>query len=909
MRATPRPQLIGLFAAAALALGGLIFAWVSGLGAGSSMQADSPLQSAQAIEMGPDTGDSLGEVDGIAPKGGSAEANSDASTGRLTPVGFAASDRIAAGPGFVEYRAVLLVSDGANGQPVTAAGVTDVLWQGEPLSPESGWRATDADDDGMIEVVCRLPEGAQGAESDPDMRSFDVRVAAAGYVGAAATGVLAELEVALDMGPSGEDQGALTGELARDTGLVREVTLYAAGALVLDVFDAPPSAEGSLVLWFAPSAKGRKPDVELTWPIGAAAAKAQGVALMPSVGGGTRLVFEELPPGPLSLALAVEGAPVALQQALQLKSGEQLKESLRVQAGEVANGIVRDLVTKTPVSGVTVIVSPLVEGLTQRIDRLPYPAQVTDDRGAFSIPGLPLGGLDVELHTRDGAKHPREVVILEGNIARRHELNVRGSASLSGKIEVTGGLALSAVKVLVTTGEAAAGVRAKAKGFSLREEFGFGVYAEVDPSTGRFTAPAVPSGRKLVVHALASGSAYAIAHVSALKLDEARDGIEISLEPRHKVSFRVESSSGEPVTAVSVNFRGTIEAGLPGGTKRTVSRWSPAEDLEIQSDGLFTALPAFSTPQKVRLRWEGRARADFEWPVGTLEEIPTFTLVPDPIALVEVRGNDGVAVAGARVRASMSKSVPSPRKSGKGTTSSAVTDEFGRARLPLPLGDDGAVPPLMDLRVTARGYTASSGLTVDGRDALPAPPKVVVMERAELVEPAVITGRLVRGNGEPLLSPKFDGLRGGAAHVEGHAFELRGIRPGRVRVVAHCDLFESQAFKRLNLQPGERYDVGEIVMRPATVLSVSVKDSKGRTVKDAQVQLARLSPKKAGRKDLPKRVKFPGQADARGAFTRRNVPRATWRLVVKHRGHVTHQASVRLTKAKQRVQVKLKAQP
>ena len=914
MRATPRSQLIGLLALAVAAMGGLILLW-AGVPAAGPLGSDQPLGAASeglSFESSDDLSDALGgpRFDEGALEGGSELSVQQGGRAAMAP------DRVAAGASFVEYRATLLVSDGSNGLPVAGATVTEVFFLGEALDPARGWRATEADGEGLLEVVCRLPEsprgkvgGEAGAEAGagadpeelPELRSFDVRVAAPGYVGAAATGVDARLEAE----PAASDAQGMD----RDAGPVREVTLYAAGSLVLDVLQVPSTAVGEMALWFQPSARNRSPDLKLSWPVTAAEAKSRGVTVAPSAGGATRLVFSDLPPGPLSVALAVVGSPVAMQQALTLQSGEQLQESLQLAEGEMANGIVRDLERKTPFAGVTVVLSPKVEGLNERLDRLPYPPQVTDERGAFSFSGLPLGDLEIELHTPDGAKHPRKVVILKGNIARRHELNVRGSASLAGKVNVAEGLSFSGLKVLVTTAEDAAGVRAKKKGFSVRDKFGSGVFAEVDLSTGEFVAEAVPSGRQLVVHAIAEGSAYAIARLSALKLGETMEGIEISLEPRPAVRFRVEAANGEAVTAVTVNFKGSIEAGLPGGETRVVSRWSPAEDLELRSDGLFTATPRVTTPEKVRVRWDGRAHDEFDWPGGDLDAIPTFTIVPDPLVLVEVRGSDGVAVPGARIRASVPKSVPSPRKSGKGLTTFADTDDFGRAYLRLPLGDDGTVPSPLDLRVTARGYSSTEGLEVSERDALPGPARVVLLERAEFLEPALITGRLVRGNGEALLAPRFDGLRGGAAHVDGHAFELRGIRPGRVRVIAHCDLFESTSFPKLDLRPGERYDVGEIEMRPATILSVTVKDSKGRTVKDAQVQLLRLPAAKAGRKGLPRRVKFPGKPDSRRTFTRRNIPRAKWRLVVKHRGHVTHDAQLWLAKAKQQVRVRLKAKP
>jgi hypothetical protein len=903
MRATPRPQLLGLLVIAFLAMGGLLWAWLDAQSDGFR-SADEPLHwvaEGSTDELRGGGAPSEGTLTDI-----ERAARDDASealplSGAMARERTASQGRVAAGAKRLEYRAVLLVSDGASGQAVTGAVVTEVLWGGVPLARESGWRATEADDQGFIEVICRLPEEGEPDAEDPGLRRFDLKVAAAGYVGVAAMDVQAELDLDLDSDSAGGRD--------RDDGRIRDVTLYASGSLVLDVLGAPSTATGALALWFAPGVRERDPDIELAWPVLDAEAKVKGVSLMPSVGGSTRLVFHDLPPGPLSVALAVVGSPVAMEQALTLQSGERVEQSLRLLEGEVANGIIRELTTRVPMPGVTVVVSPRLEELSERINRLPYPPQVTDERGAFSILGLPHGELDVELHTPDGVKHPRKIFIVEGNMARRHELKVRGSASLSGRVIATDGLTLSQVKVLVTTEESSKNARPSSTGFSIREGLDRGVYAEVDPTTGRFVAEAVPSGRKLAVHALSDGSDYAMALIGALKLDESREDIEISLGPRPAVLFRVEAANGEALDAITVSFLGNVEAGIPGGETRSVNRWGPAERLEVQPDGLVVAGSAFPTLKKIRLNWEGRARTDEVWPEGTLDEIPTFTLVPNPRVLVQVVGTEGEAVFGARVRASVPKAAAPPRGSGKRPSSSVTTDGFGRAYLRLPFGQDGTVPSPLDLRVAAKGYLSAKELTIDEGDALPAPPRVIVLERAEPLVPAMITGRLVRGNGEPLIAPRFDGLRGGAAHVDEHTFELRGIRPGRVKAIVHCDRFESKSLPRLNLRPGERYDVGEIVMRAATRLSVTVKSSQGRTLKDAQVLLYRLPARQAGRKGLPKSLSFPGKPDSRGLYTRANVPRAKWRLVVKHRGHVTHQEIVELKKSLQSVQVRLKAKP
>ena len=164
--ARPRPQILALLALAALAVGGLTWAWVSGLGAGGVSSNGLLFEAVEGSGMG------HGEQESLVDLGAqSAVAEAGALSGPDLPSVIAGadsriSDRVAAGPRRLEYRITLLVSDGSNGQPVPLAAVTDVLWRGEPLTARSEWQTTEASDEGLIEVVCRLPETAEAVEGD-----------------------------------------------------------------------------------------------------------------------------------------------------------------------------------------------------------------------------------------------------------------------------------------------------------------------------------------------------------------------------------------------------------------------------------------------------------------------------------------------------------------------------------------------------------------------------------------------------------------------------------------------------------------------------------------------------------------------------------------------------------------------
>ncbi len=823
----------------------------------------------------------------------------------------------ASGPdGIAEYAAFLTAEDAATGRPIEGVTVRELILAGEPLASHESWRSTVSGPSGAFEVVARLPGSLADDGSFVSERRFDVRIEAPGYVSVVAGDVRAQL----DEGVDGGDGAAPVAPPAR-----RVLVLERAAGLVLDVYGAPLARPGELALWHRMSPKDREPDLSLTWPIqagtspqptvpGAVGAAGAGAAGEPSLvrvetgsAGSVRVTLEGLPPGALTVALAVEGAPVVLEQSLVLTPGERLQHELEVKAGEVANGVILDVATKQPVAGVQVQMVPALEGLVKRLDRLPYPPQVSDSRGAFSIPGLPLGDIGVELVTVDGLRHPRQISVHPGNLARSHRIHVRGPAGLTGRVILAEGTSAEGLQVLVTTAEAGSRVRVVDGEFKLDEKFGPGAWGTVDPRTGEFTVESVPSGRRLVVHAQGAHTTHGQVRTSKIALGEQLEGVEVPVSSRREVLFRVVLTNGQPVTTVRARFHGKLQADGGVAGKASRRRWVPTVTLEARPDGLFACAAAVVEIARVRLHVDGGATGVFDWPNGAADEIPTFELVLPPAIDFKVTGSDGLAIAGATVRASESEEATHPSKRKKGPA--ARTDEYGRAHLIMPLSDSENAGVFTEVRVSAAGYLTQRGIAIGPSDEAPAPPREIVLERALPPERAMVTGRLVRANGEALRAPRFDGLRGGTAHVDEHSFELRGIRPGRTRIIIHCERFESIALPAVTLRPGERLDIGEHIMRWATRLDVVVKDSKGRPVKESQVRLARLSPKQGGRRDVPRLLEFPRKSQGKGRFRRSNVPRTKWRLVVNHPGHQPFRKIVSVSGASKTIEVALKAKP
>ncbi|MFT7167294.1 MAG: hypothetical protein ACI80K_000413 [Paracoccaceae bacterium] len=907
MRASPRSPLIpllGLALVAALGLGWLLLGWdgsaQDGRSSAVSMEGMGGQENGSWSDRGGDSLPSLG-VDLAGKEAMDLETGGAAGPSRSS----ISPSRTSLSGGWVEYVSVLTVEDLDSGMPVVGASVAEYFYADVALIGEDAWRASLSGEDGRLEVVGRVPIGRDENGQVPEEIRVDLRLYADGFMGAMATAVLARVEE-----PS---EGLELQEVK--LGSSRVVGLERAGALVLDVLGAPPGHSGELAVWFDSNARDRKADLSFDWPIRATRSQgaADSVSVEQGAAGAVRVTLSSLPPGTLSAALAIEGHPVALQQSLQLAPGERLVETLKVTAGEAAHGVVLDTATKQPVEGVLVQVTPGVSGLTQRLDELPYPAQTTDSRGGFLIAGLPQGEIEVSLITVDGARHDRKITIVKGNHARVHRLGVRGSASLSGRVDLPDGVSGAGLQVLVTTADAAAQVRRRDGGLAARGDLGPGVFADVDSATGEFEAASVPSGRQLVIHAMASATSLGIVSVPALQLGEAREDVVVTLTPRSEVLFRVNSTSGDVVDHIRVSFRGPWTTGATGAGKkrRAPSRWTNGATLEVRGDGLFAALPTVEEIEAIRIRWGSGTSGDFPWPGTSGSEVPAFELDPLPAVLFDVVGSNGVAVSGARIRAVPAQNSQA-RAAGKAPRlrgPTAKANEFGRARLLLPRSVEGSRRVTYRVRVTAEGFAAQDGLLIGLEDALPADSQQIVLERAERTELARMTGRLVRGNGEALAAPRFEGLRGGTAHVDEHAFELRGLRPGRLSVAVHCNGYESLLLPRATLQPGERLDVGEVVMRPATRLDVIVKDAKGKKLREAQVRLIRLSVKQGGRKGLPRSVNFPRQSEPVGRFRRSNVPRAKWRLVVNHPKHRTYSQIVTVSGAAKTLQVGLKAKP
>lgn len=665
---------------------------------------------------------------------------------------------------------------------------------------------------------------------------------------------------------------AIGGLMPGDEAVPHEVRLERPASLAVHLTGYPVVKGGKVELFKRKDARRGGPWAERPWT------------------GEGPVVFEDLPTGTFSLAAVVPGAPPAHLSSIELRAGSRTVVEIDAPRGEGVRGTVVAVGSERPVKGVKVELQPLISGLADREERAPFGEVVTGADGRFEFDGAPVGRAQVILSTEDGARVSREIVVIEGNGAREIKLRVRPSGSLAGRV-VGPKAALAQLEVAVVAKGDARLVAGRA--FGRRPLVArAGVAVEVSEA-GTFTAEKVPAGRELLVIARRKddGSVSVAEVTEVLKSGERREGVELYLRPPSVRQFQVTDRAGVPISPIEVAFEERIAGG---------SDWTGSKRLESAS-GIYQAAGLSEGARRIRVEAEGYTSVLASWTEG---EIPIFELRGRRDVHVLVVGDHGRALPRARVVATAELDAPDEQGKRKGAPRARDgCDRFGRARLDLDPGFAWRVS------VSAPGYATAGPFRVEPHDTLSFDaPLVVRLEPDEALEYAVVRGELVRfGTGGPLFDVEFDGLRGGTWRLDGTAFELRGLRPGRAKISARSPSFESVQLPLSTLEPGQEVDVGVLRVRPATRLEVTVKDHRGKRARKLRVRLQRLAPARGGRDDLPRRVELRENGKSPGTYASGGVGRAKWRLTVEQGGKRVHARVVDLKKARQRVEVRLPA--
>jgi hypothetical protein len=161
------------------------------------------------------------------------------------------------------------------------------------------------------------------------------------------------------------------------------------------------------------------------------------------------------------------------------------------------------------------------------------------------------------------------------------------------------------------------------------------------------------------------------------------------------------------------------------------------------------------------------------------------------------------------------------------------------------------------------------------------------LEPVQRAERASVRGEVVLAeSGEPPEGLRFEDLRGGVLTQEGERFRVDGVLPGRVELALTAAGCELLSIPEIDLEPGVEHDLGPIVLRPATRLTVRVVDESGDAIRGARVELQPLPPERGGVGAETGALRFDERRD--GVYTLEKAPRFAWRLRVRCREYKSH---------------------
>lgn len=592
-------------------------------------------------------------------------------------------------------------------------------------------------------------------------------------------------------------------------------------------------------------------------------------------------------PGPISLLLLVPGQPPVSQLGLDVAAGESRQLTLTASRGEVFRGRVIEKVTRQPLPGVGVQARPALAGVSGAAARVAYPSVVTGEDGRFLIEGLPVGPLEVVLEPSFGPPVIRQVHVAEGDVARTRDLAIGGPAVVSGKVRCGEGVDPAGLTVLLIAPGELSRLRPDLGGggaaLADRASDRRGAIAEVGEG-GTFSCRTAPSGRPVGVLAQ-SGAAIGYTRIDgSLAPGEERAGIVVDLELPDPATFRVVNDLDEPVPAIEARLRFLISDSRGGGAG---AAWTSATELVDDAGRFVTAVPAGAV-RRIRLASDGHLDLDTSWPLagGAPVAEPTFQMVACESLSLLIQDEYGFAVKGARVDAWPAEQSLDEARSDR-MLRSTRSSRRGRGALDLDRAVDDWV-----VVARAAGHRSSDRIGFRKGDT---EELRLVLEREESPALASVAGRLVRrGDGASVPGLSFSGLRGGVAVMEGADFELRGIRSGRVQIVASAPGYESIRLPVDELLAGQHVELEELRTQATSRLRVIVTDRAGNQVRRARVRLLRVDPKRGGRSDVPKKIRFPAVGDSEGGFERAGIPRGSWTLTVDHAAYARFQKVVRV---------------
>ena len=639
--------------------------------------------------------------------------------------------------------------------------------------------------------------------------------------------------------------------------------------------EPPPVGEGALVVTWLEAANSQR-----LWN-----------AIEAPVAPDGSFELSDLDPGDYVICAVVPQRCVAPQAGLHLERGETLELVLRSVPAARVEGLVLRMPQARGAPGVRIAALPQEGGLPQEWNRRVQVETTSDERGRYALAGLGPGRWRLDVETPWGVATARDLEVPGSGERLEVDLEVPGPARLAGRVADAAGRGVEGARVLAVTG----------RRIDSLEQIASGAAAD-DPTTtsgpsGAFALDEAPSRTDLVLLALAPPDGgdgpprLGTAQVPRLEADEVRSGIEIVLGAALSVSGRVLGSQGEVVSGATVEARGR-----PGGLRVTLSRAVSDPDGRFQVQGL-PAGPALLRAEHPD--WRG------EW------------VEVDPAARpgeVELRLQPACAVAGLALDAqgfgvadlpivfeesdaSGQVSERRARRQGRQT----VSDEYGRFQL------DGL--PAGSWVVGGRSY---DWVQVDAQPAVVVTPgdSFVTLTFAPRERPlrAEIRGEIALSGGGTPAGVRIEGLHGGVLSIDGGAFRATGLVPTNHQLTLRADGHAAVRTGAIDLLPGQVHDLGRVVLEPAALVIVRLRDGAGRALDGARVRLVPLPRAEGGAGEGAGAVELRGRG--RGRYSTSDATLHSWRLVVDRQGFRRHARQLEIASGESlEVEVELQAQP
>jgi len=624
-------------------------------------------------------------------------------------------------------------------------------------------------------------------------------------------------------------------------------------------------------------------------PLGAVAGLEQEAPadLLTQSGADGSFEFLGLSPARYSLLIAEADDEYAarLEEGIELWPDDEREFTFVLDGGATLLGQVRWRQANNPIADVHIELAPdwtLWEGR-----EAPVMATRSDEEGRFELAGLARGSYDVHLRSPWGAMVERSVMSPGTGETIELTFELRQPAQVSGRVFDQAGERVRGARVWITT-------RPEDREFDWSEPTSAGLrspflLSAISGADGDYRFDAVPTREALWILALPPGPAAPDerpAYFEPLRLVEgqARTGVDLTLEGTRRLSGIVTDERDQPVAGVRV--------------EAWHARWGkacPGRSATTDADGRFAVGPLPLGPTRVEFSC-----------VGYLDAVQARRLVEGENEVMEqelreahpitgwVVDESGLGVVGASVRA---RAVASSGSSGAPRKGEATTDRFGAFHI------EGLTERRWKVSAKAPGFTPLAKLGVEV--ALPdSAPLLLILAAKERTVPGSVHGE-VRWSftGRPVWDLSFEGARGGVTRLSGSSFEVHGIRPGRMRLVARAPGMEPLLFGPVEVVSGASLDLGHHEVARATRATVAVRDAGGALLrKGAEVRLEPLPGAQGGCGERQPNREFAESARA-GIFTHDAVPRCRWRLRVTQAGFAPHSEIVRISGPRQTLAV------